>query len=332
MERAIVHADLKKEEIQPQKMLNKYIALLEKDIKNMLPMKSLDNVSGTTIFEHDVLESFTKMGMIYNVGSSFGNIYLSPRPSMDTLKLFYQNSTAREYWLTKLWVKTSNARQKKIILPTLEWARGFISEYIGLGQMQLAEFIPNHWGYLKVARDLFKVSEYRLVEPLFNLPIMDESIPAANVLDQPANNSLDVAFLFEALDRSPSPLILLNDVKNVIKPGGLCFITCLLSSGFEIQIMGKDSGVFVPPERMNIFSFEGMNELISEVGGFDIIEYSTPGVLDVANVVKSHNITNSRFFHYIFKQRNDKEIFNTFQDFLQINRLGTFGRLVLRKK
>ena len=84
---------------------------------------------------------------------------------------------------------------------------------------------------------------------------------------------------------------------------------------------------------MNLLSFEGMNALIDKVGGFEILEFSTPGVLDIANVTKQLNdVNNMNFFQYIFKQRQDSELVGSFQDFLQMNRLGTFGRLVLRKK
>jgi len=43
-------------------------------------------------------------------------------------------------------------------------------------------------------------------------------------------------------------------------------------------------------------------------------------------------IDDAYFFKYIFKQRNDTSLMESFQNFLQLNRLGTFGRLVLRKQ
>ena len=113
----------------------------------------------------------------------------------------------------------------------------------------------------------------------------------------------------------------------------MCFVTCLLSSGFEVQLLSQESDIFVPPERMNILSFEGIKRLIEEVEGFQILEFSTPGVLDIPNV-KSYLEKNSEssFFQYILQERQDEELINSFQNFLQMNRLGTFGRLVLRKQ
>ena len=75
-----------------------------------------------------------------------------------------------------------------------------------------------------------------------------------------------------------------------------------------------------------------MNALIKQSNLFEILEFSTPGVLDIPNVINQLDQLNvPAFFHYIFKQRQDMELINSFQNFLQQNLLGTFGRLVLKK-
>ena len=68
--------------------------------------------------------------MKYHISQTLGNIYLSPRPSMEKLIRFYYESTARKFWLTELWSQTYEARQDKIILPQLEWAEGFIASIL----------------------------------------------------------------------------------------------------------------------------------------------------------------------------------------------------------
>ena len=76
--------------------------------------------------------------------------------------------------------------------------------------------------------------------------------------------------------------------------------------------------------------FLGLHE---DIRGFEVLEFSTPGVLDIPNIAKKLDLVdNATFFYYLFRQRNDTELVSSFQNFLQLNRLGTFGRLVLRKK
>lgn len=332
MERAIIHSDLKKQEIQPQPLLERYLNLLKEDIQVLLPAGSLQEASCPVTGERVVQESFSKMGMDYQVSRTLGNIYLSPRPSMEALKEFYLESAARSFWLTELWPQTKAVRHEKIILPQLEWAQGFIAQYSTGNNVAMAEFLPNHWGYCLAAEKIFPNANYNLIDALFDPAATEVAVTALVVADKAENDSLDAALLFEALDRSLAPSVLLESVKQSLKPGGLCFVTCLLSSGFEVQVLGEESEIFVPPERINLLSYEGMNTLIDKVGSFEILEFSTPGVLDVPNVIKKlDRLENTAFFKYIFKQRQDGRLVESFQDFLQLNRLGTFGRLVLRK-
>ena len=129
MERAIVHSDLKKQEIQPQSLMDNYLNLLSKDIEKMLPLGSLQDASCPVTGENEVKNNFSKMGMQYKISKTLGNIYLSPRPTMEMLRQFYHESTARKFWLTELWPKTQAARQDKIILPQLEWIQGFLKQF-----------------------------------------------------------------------------------------------------------------------------------------------------------------------------------------------------------
>ena len=251
---------------------------------------------------------------------------------MEMLRQFYQESPARKFWLTELWPKTQEARQEKIILPQLEWAQGFISQYSRERKLLLAEYLPNHWGYYNSAKEFFPESNYTLVEPLFDPDISNVDVQNSDMIDEVAKSSMDVVFLFEALDRSVDPFNLLQKVFNSLKSGGLCLITCLLSSGFEVQVLGEKSEIFVPPEIMNLLSYEGMSVLIEKLKGFDILEFRTPGVLDIPNVINHlEDQCDSKFFNYIFTERQYPELLSSFQDYLQMNRLGTFARLALRK-
>ena len=333
MERAVIHSDLKKQEIQPQPLLEKYLDLMKEDIRKILPARSLLDASCPVTGESEVQESFSKMGMDYQVSQSLGNIYLSPRPPMDLLTAFYRESSARKFWLKELWPHTAEVRRKKIILPQLEWVQRFISQYFIERKLHMAEILPSNWCYYQSAGNIWPEAEYQLIDLLFDSDIAMGEISNLDISDNTKYSTLDIVLLFEALDRAVDPEEVLRKVNNVLKPGGLCFITCLLSSGFEVKVLGQDSDIFAPPERMNILSYEGINTLIEKVTGFEILEFSTPGVLDIPNVINHlETIDDAYFFKYILKQRNDTSLMKSFQDFLQLNRLGTFGRLVLKKQ
>ena len=129
MERAIVHSDLTKDEIQPQLLLKKYFELLRLDIKRLFPEESLQKVFCPVTGEESFSGNFMKMEMQYSISRTLGNIYLSPRPSFEKLRQFYRESEARKFWLTELWPQTQKMREDKVIMPQLEWAEAFIAQY-----------------------------------------------------------------------------------------------------------------------------------------------------------------------------------------------------------
>jgi len=69
--------------------------------------------------------------------------------------------------------------------------------------------------------------------------------------------------------------------------------------------------------------------------GFEVIELSTPGRVDVEivrNVLKSNpDILMPEFIQYILKNR-DERTWHSLQDFLQQNRLSSYVRVAARKK
>ena len=171
MERAIIHSDLTKNEIQPQHLLDQYIELLQNDIKSMFPASALEYASCPVTGEETVQNSFNKMGLEYQVSQTLGNIYSSPRPSKEKLIEFYSRSSARKFWLNVLWPKTQKVRREKIILPQLKWAHGFVRQYFTEQSLVFTEHLPNHWGYYNCSHEVFKKVDYRLVEPLFEANI-----------------------------------------------------------------------------------------------------------------------------------------------------------------
>ena len=101
----------------------------------------------------------------------------------------------------------------------------------------------------------------------------------------------------------------------------------------DIKVRWEISGVY-PPERLNLLSVEGLT-LLFERHGFEALEFSTPGVLDVESVRREMQIHPGgdlpRLITYLIKNRGE-EAMEALQEFLQRFRLSSFGRIVLRKK
>jgi hypothetical protein len=143
---------------------------------------------------------------------------------------------------------------------------------------------------------------------------------------------VEAAVLLESLDRAHDPLKLLEGVSQMLRTGGLVFVTALVCSGFDMVVLGAQNMYLYPPDRANCFSLDGLEKLLVR-GGYKPVELSTPGVLDV-EIVAVHqkhypNLKLSPFEQQLMA--GDEETRTAFQTFLQQNRMSSFARIVGRK-
>ncbi len=144
---------------------------------------------------------------------------------------------------------------------------------------------------------------------------------------------VDAALLLESLDRSDDPTALVAGVARQLSPGGLLFVTALVASGFDMTVLGLRNLYLCPPDRTNCFSLTGLQTLLTR-GGFELLEVSTPGVLDV-EIVRAHAqhdplLALSPFERQIIGAEPETQA--AFQSFLQQQGLSSFARIVARKQ
>lgn len=173
--------------------------------------------------------------------------------------------------------------------------------------------------------------------------LLAESAPEAELLvvDEPALTQgqaprgiapATAALLFESLDRAWDPAQLLRTVAGMLAPGGLLFVTALVSSGFDLAVLGARNQYLYPPDRANCFSRTGLERVITQAG-FSLIEVSTPGVLDV-EVLRAHLRQDPALAVSPFERRLAEagpETQGAFQAFLQQQGLSSFARALARR-
>lgn len=214
------------------------------------------------------------------------------------------------------------SRTDHVTLPKLEWIRGTlrIQERI---RPRLLEVTTPPSPFTEPFRESGLFPEVRTVSEMdwIHTPQWKEE------------GSFEAAVLFESLDRVDEPVKLIQRVAEQLVDGGLLFVTALVSSGFDISVLGIQNRYLYPPDRTNCFSLVGLRQLLEE-GGFMLVEVSTPGVLDV-EIVQAHirndpSIPLSRFEQQILSA--DKKVRSEFQVFLQEQGFSSFARIVARKR
>ena len=144
---------------------------------------------------------------------------------------------------------------------------------------------------------------------------------------------LDALTLFEVIDHTADVKGLVEQAWKALRPGGLLFLTAIVSSGFDIQLLWDRLDSLFPPDRLNACSVKGLRGLL-EGAGFECLEVSTPGILDVTNVKEvadgDASLELSRFERYLIQPGAAHQL-RTLQDFLQAGLLSSYCRMVLRR-
>ena len=282
--------------------------------------------------------AFRKFDLEYHECDRCKSIYVSPRPSESDLIDFYRNSPTAIFWREQIFPKTSAARKDKIFRPQVRWLLDVIDRYRPTAQNGIilgyhSELLIEE--LLDQEKELFDIT---VTAPTADIEFEGRSYPGIAIQPKPIEElssfaPVDVFLAFDILDRCAIPEDLFAAVCDALSPGGLVLANTTLGSGFDLQILWDRSDSIYPPDRLNLFSVEGVMALV-ERHGFEVIEFSTPGRFDVDIVKRAiENDPNGdwdRFVRYLVENRDERAM-KAFQDYLQAYRLSSFGRLVLRK-
>lgn len=329
MEFSTFHSDLVGKEIKPNAMLTKYLALVEKDNRSFFPAAASHEATCPACGSRSRAPFATKLAMEYSICRDCSTLFVSSRPGQESIDRFFRESEARRYWLTELWNETQKARHGKILDPLKSWIETFVAEtFPGSAPIRLAEYRANNWGLWETLNENGGRVKAELVQPMFDPSLRQGGVaPAAN------GSKYQAVCLIDTLGRVDDPAAVLRWAYDSLEKGGLCFVTTVFSTGFDVQTLGADSNALVPPDRLNLLSFEGFQSLVSKAG-LEVLEMSTPGVLDLQNVqaAMAQGVQVPAFVRYLVEKRaGDERFVYDFQTFLQSNGLSSLGRAVLRK-
>lgn len=216
----------------------------------------------------------------------------------------------------------AQSRMDHVYAPKLEW----VEETIRLQQIA-------HPRVLEVATALSDFTQLLKESGSFSEVLSEDETALAVSSPAKASSRAHAAVLLESLDRSVNPAGLLAGLRDRVEEGGLLFVTALVASGFDFQLLGLRNAYLVPPDRANCFTLKGLLELLVR-HGFTPLEVSTPGVLDV-EVVRAHcqkdpTVPLSKFERQILE--GDDHTRWVFQSFLQQQGMSSFARIAARRE
>ena len=333
MKNIVIADEFKGVDFKPSELLKEYLDLISREVGEFFKPNILKAVPCPACGVGKSAKAFAKFGLAYQECLACATLYVSPRPSDADIIRFYKTSQARKFWNERLYGITAVRRQEKIIKPRFQWIEDSIQEYLPAAQ-KYADFNANQRGYVAGIGLLPGFSSRTLVNPL--APLAPKDVPAGVTLDerpwQEVKGTWDVISLFEVLDHTSDVEALFRTLHSSLPKGGLVFLTSILGSGFDIQTLWGNAEGLYPPDRLNLVSVEGLNTL-SKRHGFEVLEFSTPGILDVEIVAKTleadPTLELPRFVRYLLNRPEHER--RAFQEFLQANLLSSYARILIRK-
>ena len=334
MRRVVVVDDLREFEIRPQDSFEEYVRLIRQDAEHILAERdNFDELVNCPACGQTALEpAFSRLGFQYVRCPGCRSLYVSPRPTNEMLRAFYVASQAIAYWDDNVAVATSDARSKYIFVPRVQWIVD-VAEENGRALDVILDFNSKYPEFLAALRAHARFERRLSFRPMAHV-IETCKLNGFAVVDQVPRHMADVVTAMEVLERAHDPWQLVGTLSKALDENGLLFLTTMSSSGFDIQVLGEHAPNLIPLTHLNLLSVEGIIALLGR-GGFEVVELSTPGRLDievVVAVVKSNPELSLVPWIDDLVRRRDEHVHKAFQEFLQAARLSSHLRLVARKK
>jgi SAM-dependent methyltransferase len=324
-------------DVKPGDMLDTYAHLAERDYGKLAAERALASCPCPGCGAPEGKAAFERFGAAYLECPNCQTLWVSPRPGDADIADYYAEAEAEAYWRNELSRATSEARLKRIIVPRFDWVTDSTQQYLPTATC-MVDYGTHHEAYARALAEFPRFEEKTLLNPI--CPIDAAALGTeVSIVTGPAGSALDAASvdavtLFEVLDRSADADALMAAVHRMLRPGGLAFVTGILSSGFDIMTLWDRAPNIFPPDRLNVFSVEGLTAL-AERHDFEVLEFSTPGMFDAATVAQVLDTDGTaglhRFIAYMVRNRGE-EGRQRLQEFLQTNLLSSYGRMLIRRK
>lgn len=230
----------------------------------------------------DAAPAFEKFTFSYVRCRPCGTIYMSPRPSPAVMASYYDASENYRYWAERIFPASEAARREKVQRPRLERVLALCGRH-GVPTGTLVEVGAGFGTFAALARD---AGAFRRVVAVERTPEMAAACRARGVetvertIEEAADSvgDADVVAAFEVLEHLFDPRAFVDACARLLRPGGLLLLTCPNGEGFDIALLGAGS-LAVDPEHVNFLNPRSVR-LLAEARGFEVLEVSTPGLLD----------------------------------------------------
>lgn len=330
---------MKEKDIRPTALFNEYLKIAKEDISIFF--------SDTTSFvavvcpacgRDDASPCFEKSGFVYVECRGCHTLYVSPRPSLQSLGAFYRDSRSSRFWAERFYKETEDARREKIFRPRAREVCAKATTY--LGRLRDLSFVDVGAGFGTFLQEIKKEKAFGRVAGIEPSTILAEVCrgKGLEIIESPVekvgpDQSFEMAASFELFEHVYDPMDFLKSVSRILSKGGVFYMTTLSGRGFDIAVLGRHSKSVSPPHHLNFINPTSIRIALDRAG-FEVLELDTPGALDVdivLNSARERSLNVDPFTREILFE-SEESVRSNFQEFLRQNCLSSHLRVVARKR
>ena len=311
MKRVVTSGELTQGAMRPSDLHDGYVERVRADIVRFdLLREAVDRDCPACGGQGDA--AFVRLDFHYRRCRECRSLFVSPQPDEERLARYHRESGAERFRQDEVLPAVADVRVRHALAPRAHWV------LTSGAARQRAPLTIGHVG----------ATSPQLVELLRSSASVVRSV--LPLTDATAESTLDCIIAFDVLERSPGFARTLHRCGAVLRPGGLLFVTTMSGEGFEVRMLRERTESLIPPLHLQLLSRAGWAAALAREG-FGLVEYSTPGELDVQAVAEACRRDPAVRLPPIVDElvrHEDDEVRRTFQDLLQQAGLSSHVQLV----
>ena len=317
-------------EIHPPDTYQTFKALAKSSFEELDPTKFIDLKCCPACGSTNIQAAFTIAQATYHECEICDSLFIKKRPNPNQMRWYLEESKTAKYRKTSEYLAAMAANYAKLSSYRASWISATTLRIPVDEPLRIIDIETRSKALIQSIHQQIK-AEVLTIQPAFP-PSAPGDKPLS--LHQIADETANIVTAFDVFEHQYSPQQFLQSVFTKTKPGGCLLLTTRAGSGFDIQVLRGACSTIVPLEHLNLFSVEGILRLLNQLG-FEILEISTPGQLDVQIVEQvsqtAENDVIPQVIRYFLKNR-DQYAKQKLQQFLQANLLSSHLRLVAQKR
>lgn len=262
---------------------------------------------------------YSKWGADYLRCEACKSVFTICSPNL--IKSYRENSELLSLRRSEAYQREVTARREESWLDFLEWMEVRAFRFLHRNkELSIIDFGNRFEGYVSCIQESKLCGDYNLRESILKKD------------DETGIERADIVFYLDQMQQIIRPGEKLESIGRCLKADGLLVLGTRAGSGFDILTLKDQNSRIYPYEHVTLPSINGLITALNR-SGYQILEVTTPGVMDVQYVRESVNeLRDSEFFVKHLLDSASESALQEFQRFLQKNCLSSFVRIIAKKR